>query len=723
MKKKNGTGKLKKRRLKGIFSAVLSLSLMIATCMTGVWFFFCNVSKRAEAAEHIPQNPTWNTKTTVDNPVWIGKDVTWDCVYFGSYWQKDTNGDGKADEKDEKTPIKWRVLSVNSSSMLLLADQNLDWKKYNETEKEIKWENCTLRSWLNGYNAASNEDGIDYSSDNFIGQAFSSEEQSVIQKTSVINEDNTNSGVAGGNDTKDKIYLLSISEVCRASYGFLEEFHEESETREAKSTSYAKEKSGLDYFYNCWLLRSSGTCETDVASVFDDGTGLGFSYGDGWGYNNPGGVIEGDSVRPAISIPLSSSLWSYAGTVSSDGTDGKISTWDCVYFGHYWQEDTNGDGTADEKDEKQPIKWRVLSVDESSMFLIADKNLDIKPYNQTYTEVTWESSTLRSWLNGYGAENNKNGLDYSSESFIGQAFSSEEQEGVQRTSVTNKTKNTEDKIYLLSDSEISSTDYGFYDNLRKFSKTRGAENTDYVNKYSNIVTYWLRSQNNSSEAVCVISNENVGNDGFWNAAVNQYDIAVRPALHLSLSSPFWSYAGTVSSGTVDEKKSGSGENDGTGTADEGKSGDEEKDSSLTKGQIFAKGNFKYKVTKVVPENSSKTGKVTVVGLSKKGKNASKITVPSNITYEKQDFQVTKLGEKVFKGAKATAISLPSTVTEIPSAAFVNCTKLEKLKLGKINHVAKGAFMGCKKVITIGGKKIYKEQNLKKLKKSGYKKFK
>ena len=43
-------------------------------------------------------------------------------------------------------------------------------------------------------------------------------------------------------------------------------------------------------------------------------------------------------------------------------SDGTV-TWDCVYFGNYWQEDTDGNGTADQEDEKQPIKWRVLSVD------------------------------------------------------------------------------------------------------------------------------------------------------------------------------------------------------------------------------------------------------------------------------------------------------------------------------------------------------------------------
>ena len=30
--------------------------------------------------------------------------TTWDCVYFGNYIQKDTNGDGKVTDEDEKQP-------------------------------------------------------------------------------------------------------------------------------------------------------------------------------------------------------------------------------------------------------------------------------------------------------------------------------------------------------------------------------------------------------------------------------------------------------------------------------------------------------------------------------------------------------------------------------------------------------------------------------------------
>ncbi len=56
------------------------------------------------------------------NPT-IGNGVTtWDCIYFGNYWQNDTNGDGKADQNDKKQPIEWWVLSVNGNDAFLLAD-------------------------------------------------------------------------------------------------------------------------------------------------------------------------------------------------------------------------------------------------------------------------------------------------------------------------------------------------------------------------------------------------------------------------------------------------------------------------------------------------------------------------------------------------------------------------------------------------------------------------
>ena len=64
-----------------------------------------------------------NVSYGLSNPVVCDGVSTWDCIYFGNYWQNDTNGDGKADQNDEKEPIKWRVLSVDGDDAFLLADQ------------------------------------------------------------------------------------------------------------------------------------------------------------------------------------------------------------------------------------------------------------------------------------------------------------------------------------------------------------------------------------------------------------------------------------------------------------------------------------------------------------------------------------------------------------------------------------------------------------------------
>ena len=67
---------------------------------------------------------------------------------------------------------------------------------------------------------------------------------------------------------------------------------------------------------------------------------------------------------------------------------------DNIYFGTYQQ---SSDG---------PIKWRVLENANGQLFLLSDQNLDVFQYHVDYESVTWATSTMRSWLNGYGAAQN-----------------------------------------------------------------------------------------------------------------------------------------------------------------------------------------------------------------------------------------------------------------------------------------------------------------------------
>lgn len=111
-----------------------------------------------------------------------------DIITFGSYPQE---ADGTV------KPIEWQVLAVEDGKALIISLYGLDAKRYNEEYKDVTWETCTLRTWLN---------------EDFYQMAFKASEQKRIAETLVINKDNPTFGTTGGNDTRDKIFLLSLEE-------------------------------------------------------------------------------------------------------------------------------------------------------------------------------------------------------------------------------------------------------------------------------------------------------------------------------------------------------------------------------------------------------------------------------------------------------------------------------------------------------------------------------
>ena len=253
-----------KRKTKRLLAKFLALVMVLSLCEITL-----GQSTPAKAAASL-QNPT-----TDGNGV-----TTWDCIYFGNYYQSNSS---------TKEPIKWRVLSVDGNDAFLLADQNLDAKPYNEEDTDVTWATCTLRTWLNG---------------TFLNTAFTSAEQTAIKNTTVVNEDNPYYGTEGGVNTIDKVYLLSIAEASNTAYGFNGEFRTESETREAKSTAYAK-------WQGPWWLRSPGG-SSEGASAVNFGTG----YGPNAGYCV---FVAYGLVRPVLHLNLSSStLWRYAGKVTAN---------------------------------------------------------------------------------------------------------------------------------------------------------------------------------------------------------------------------------------------------------------------------------------------------------------------------------------------------------------------------------------------------------------------
>ena len=227
-------------------------------------------------------------------------------------------------------PIKWRVLNVNGNDAFLMSDKCLDCNIYGGNT----WEKSVMRSWLNGYDASENQNDDDCSSSNFIDAAFSKSEQSRIKTTKVVNHDDTEHGTPGGNDTEDKIYLLSTDEVCNTDasekYGFIRDGMFDDNGRDIHLNTYAYAM-GVSVISG-WWLRSPGS-EEDYAAVVENTGYISETYIYSGIYDSP------DAVRPVLHLDISSSYhYSYAGEVSVKNeiekiTNVKLSRTQYVYDG------------------------------------------------------------------------------------------------------------------------------------------------------------------------------------------------------------------------------------------------------------------------------------------------------------------------------------------------------------------------------------------------------
>ncbi len=97
----------------------------------------------------------------------------------------------------ERRPIRWIVVKKEKNRTLLLSADGICRRPYNKQYIDVTWETCTLREWLNG---------------DFYSDAFTEEEKKRILLTEVRNEDNPRWNTPGGNDTEDRVFLLSLRE-------------------------------------------------------------------------------------------------------------------------------------------------------------------------------------------------------------------------------------------------------------------------------------------------------------------------------------------------------------------------------------------------------------------------------------------------------------------------------------------------------------------------------
>jgi hypothetical protein len=188
-----------------------------------------------------------------------------DVVYFGVYEQNGYKNSGK-----EK--IEWIVLDKYEDKLFVISKYVLDCHDYNTVFEDTTWETCEIRRWLNS---------------EFLNNAFSDEEKTMIATTMVKADSNPRYRVDQGNATQDKLFILSIKEANH--------YFESSEMRQCQATDYAKSL-GATYAGCAWWLRTIGKDQNYASHIS--------KYG---GVNELGMAVTEDDmgVRPVMWIELS----------------------------------------------------------------------------------------------------------------------------------------------------------------------------------------------------------------------------------------------------------------------------------------------------------------------------------------------------------------------------------------------------------------------------------
>lgn len=195
-----------------------------------------------------------------------------DTIFLGQYEQDNNKNNGSE-------PIEWTVLKVDGDQALVISFYVLDCQPYSTQKGENTWESSTLRTWLNS---------------DFFTAAFTSDEAAVIQSTTISNGQSEQPVLdkwegKGGNDTTDKVWLLSYTEVKQMLASTRVVGTEYANAQGAKANIFASESN--------WYTRSVGKKQDQASFIHDN-----FDP-------QSAGVGDKKGIRPAMWISLTAD-WS-----------------------------------------------------------------------------------------------------------------------------------------------------------------------------------------------------------------------------------------------------------------------------------------------------------------------------------------------------------------------------------------------------------------------------
>ena len=183
---------------------------------------------------------------------------------------------------------------------------------------------------------------------------------------------------------------------------------------------------------------------------------------------------------------------------------------DIITFGQYEQDVNTSNG-------KEDIKWRVLKVENNRVLIISEVCLESKNIHPSDVNVTWETSSIRQWLNN--------------EFF--NTFTTTERSIIKKSHIINDTyilnsdsgNDTDDYIFLLSVDEAQT--YFESDEARYASFSKHAS----VNKDDSY--WWLRTKGEGYlSATFVMMSGKISTHGvnYWG-----HEYGIRPAMWIDIS--------------------------------------------------------------------------------------------------------------------------------------------------------------------------------------------
>jgi len=165
-----------------------------------------------------------------------------DIISFGTYEQDNNTSNGKE-------AIEWIVLYDEGDRKLVISKYALDSLSFSTYSNSYTWDVSSIRQWLNN---------------DFINASFSDAEKNMIATSYVIADSNPEYDTYTGEDTHDKVFLLSADEA--------DEYFDSDSQRVCQPTVYTTEK-GVDMIgeYCFWWLRTPGDYEAYICCVDSDG--------------------------------------------------------------------------------------------------------------------------------------------------------------------------------------------------------------------------------------------------------------------------------------------------------------------------------------------------------------------------------------------------------------------------------------------------------------------